>query len=350
MKRQPTRGRYVRGVTLAATALLASSCAGAPSILEPSSPSAARIGTLWWIMFGIATAVVVVVGVLVVVSVVRRNRRVEPDGEPAWTMRLVVAGGVVLPVIVLSMLWAFTLRDVAALGSPGSEPVTTIEITGYRWWWEVRYPDEDITTANEMHIPAGEPVRVRLLAGDVIHSFWVPELGPKVDMIPGRTNTTWLQADRAGVYRGQCAEFCGLQHANMAFSVIAEEPAAFDEWVTRERQDAAEPTDDAERRGREVFSTAACTACHVIRGVSEEVAPGTRVDGPFEPTTAVEGPDLTHVASRRTIGAGTVPNTRGHLGGWIVDSQTIKPGNLMPPIELSGEELTALLAYLESLE
>ena len=301
-------------------------------------------------MFGIAAAVVVLVAALILVGIARRGRDAATGPEPRWTMRLVVAGGVVFPVIVLSLLWVLTLRDVSALSRPETDPTVTVEVTGYRWWWEIRYPDEDVTTANEMHIPAGTPVRVRLLSGDVIHSFWVPQLGPKVDLIPGRTNTTWLQADHPGVYRGQCAEYCGLQHANMAFSVIADAPADFQAWVAREREDAREPTSELELRGREVFSASACTACHVVRGVSEEVAPGTKVTGPFEPVTAVAGPDLTHLASRGTLGAGTVPNTRGHLGGWIVDSQAIKPGNLMPPIELSGEDLTALIAYLESLE
>jgi cytochrome c oxidase subunit 2 len=190
-------------------------------------------------------------------------------------------------------------------------------------------------TANEIHVPAGRPVRLRLSSADVIHSFWVPQLMPKTDLIPGQVNETWLTANRPGIYRGQCAEYCGLQHALMAFLVVADGPAAFDRWVALQRAPAAEPAGTLATRGRQVLERTSCATCHTVRGTS---ARGTA------------GPDLTHLASRQQLGAGAVPNTPGHLGGWIANSQTIKPGNLMPPQPLTSEELQALIAYLETLE
>jgi cytochrome c oxidase subunit II len=223
----------------------------------------------------------------------------------------------------------------AALSHPAASGGITVEVIGHRWWWEVRYPDRGIVTANEVRIPVGEPVLVRLTTQDVLHSFWVPELTGKTDMISGRTNTMTLEAERPGVYRGQCAEFCGLQHAQMIFFVIADPRSEFDRWMADHSGPPALPTDPMLRQGQEVFETQACAACHTIRGTT---------------ASGMVGPDLTDFGGRLTIGAGAVPNTRGNLGGWIVNSQTIKPGNLMPPIQLSPDDLQALIAYLESLE
>jgi cytochrome c oxidase subunit 2 len=178
-------------------------------------------------------------------------------------------------------------------------------------------------------------VRLRLSSVDVVHSFWVPQLAPKTDLIPGQVNETWLTANRPGTYRGQCAEYCGLQHAQMAILVVAEPPDAFDRWVALQRGPAAVPAGTLATRGRQVLERTSCAACHTVRGTS---ARGT------------VGPDLTHVASRQQLGAGAAPNTPGHLGGWIANSQTVKPGNLMPPQPLTPEQLQALIAYLESLE
>jgi cytochrome c oxidase subunit 2 len=203
------------------------------------------------------------------------------------------------------------------------------------WWWEVRYPDHEVTTANEIYIPAGQPVNFRLTTNDVIHSFWVPELNGKIDMIPGKTNTLWLQAAEPGIYRGLCTEFCGLQHAKMQYLVIAVPPNAFAQWVEQQRQPAPAPTDETTRLGQQIFLGSACVYCHAIRG--------TNASGQL-------GPDLTHIASRRTLGAGILPNNRGTLGGWTINSQHIKPGNRMPPMNLSGAELQALLDYLATLQ
>jgi cytochrome c oxidase subunit 2 len=226
------------------------------------------------------------------------------------------------------------LRSHIALAYPPTPPALTIEVIGHMWWWEVRYPDHEVTTANEIYIPAGQPVNIRLTTNDVIHSFWVPELNGKIDMIPGKTNTLWLQAAEPGIYRGLCTEFCGLQHAKMQYLVIAVPPNAFAQWVEAQRQPAPAPTDETTRLGQQIFLGSACVYCHAIRG--------TNASGQL-------GPDLTHIASRRTLGAGILPNNRGTLGGWTINSQHIKPGNRMPPMNLSGAELQALLDYLATL-
>jgi cytochrome c oxidase subunit 2 len=208
-------------------------------------------------------------------------------------------------------------------------------VTGHDWWWEVHYPAQGIVSANEVHVPVGRPVRLVLTSRDVIHSFWVPQLTVKTDLIPGHTNTTWIQASMPGSFRGQCAEYCGLQHAKMAILVIADPPDAFARWLANERQPATAAADPLAVRGRLALERNSCAACHTVRGTA---ASGTL------------GPDLSHFGGRRTIGAGALANTRGNLGGWIINSQTVKPGNKMPPQPLTPEELQALLAYLESLK
>jgi cytochrome c oxidase subunit II len=217
-------------------------------------------------------------------------------------------------------------------------PPLVIKVIARQWWWEVRYFDphgrQVAGTANELHIAAGRRVQFDLESRDVIHSFWVPNLHGKRDMIPGRVTSLWLQADTPGVYRGQCAEFCGLQHALMGFQVVVEPQEEFDRWLNWQAQPAQEPFSEAAVRGRDVFLSKPCMMCHTVRGTL---------------AMAAVGPDLTHLASRQTLGAGIIPNTRGHLAGWIVNSQGIKPGNRTPPIALGSQELQDLLAYLETL-
>ncbi|MDP8956009.1 MAG: cytochrome c oxidase subunit II [Actinomycetota bacterium] len=304
---------------------------------------AERIAGIWWFMFWVSVAVVAFVGALLVVGMVRRRRRSGDDGaeteEPTstrrWEGRLLLFGGVVGPLLILFVLWLLTLRDVDLLAEPPRPPALTVDVVGRLWWWEVRYPQHRIVSANEVHIPVGQPVRLRLTTNGVIHSFWVPQLAGKTDMITGKVNTMWLEAERPGVYRGQCAEYCGIQHANMAFFVIAHPEAAFQQWLAEHASIPPEPTDPLLERGRSLFVTGTCATCHTIRGT---------------PATGTVGPDLTNFGSRLTIGAGAVPNRPGYLGGWIVDSQSIKPGNLMPPIQVGAHELQALIAYLQSLK
>jgi cytochrome c oxidase subunit 2 len=308
-----------------------------PSALDPQGPAAANIANLWWLLFWLGTAVFVIVTALLLFIVFTHRRPGEmmaPDLRAPEHRTWIWWGGVIFPAIILSLTLFFTLRSHIALAYPPTPPALTIEVIGHMWWWEVRYPDHEVTTANEIYIPAGQPVNIRLTTNDVIHSFWVPELNGKIDMIPGKTNTLWLQAAEPGIYRGLCTEFCGLQHAKMQYLVIAVPPNAFAQWVEAQRQPAPAPTDETTRLGQQIFLGSACVYCHAIRG--------TNASGQL-------GPDLTHIASRRTLGAGILPNNRGTLGGWTINSQHIKPGNRMPPMNLSGAELQALLDYLATL-
>jgi cytochrome c oxidase subunit 2 len=214
----------------------------------------------------------------------------------------------------------------------------TIKLTGYRWWWKIEYsdpsPHKHVITANEIHIPVGRPVLINTHSQDVIHSFWIPELHGKNDLIPGHPSAIWLQADRPGIFEGQCAEFCGLQHAHMRLLVVAEPEQKFQEWLDGQRQPARPPGDPVAQRGMQVFVTGPCALCHSVRGTD---------------AAGQVAPDLTHLGSRATLAAGTLPNSPGHLGGWIVDPQSVKPGNAMPSMSLSPEDLQALLAYLGGL-
>ena len=306
-----------------------------PSIMDPQGYGAYRISILWWIITAIATAVFIVVVSLLVAALLRRRGEDAGEANVVRDRLFIVGGGIVVPLAILAAVYFLTLTTMAALANtPVSEEIV-IKVVGYQWWWEVEYPLQNFKTANEIHIPAGIPIRIEVEAADVIHSFWVPELHGKIDMIPGQTNVINLQADRPGVYYGQCAEFCGIQHAKMAFIVVADTPEQFSEWLSRQRQPASVPTGEQVQQGQQVFRQANCVRCHTIRGTE---------------ATGMLGPDLTHLAGRRTLAAGMLANTRGNLGGWIIDPQGIKPGNLMPPSNISGEDLQALIAYLESLK
>lgn len=312
---------------------LAASTRAQQSVLDPKGPSAERIADLSWFLIGLGTAVFVVVMALVIVSVFRGRRTGGEEPEVPGGTGFII-GGIVFSVVVLTVVLAGTLWALSALADddPGA---LSIHVVGHQFWWEIRYPDQDVITANELHIPVGEPVRVTLTADDVIHSFWVPELAGKTDLLPNKTNVLTLQADQPGIYRGQCAEFCGIQHAFMAFHVVAEEPEQFAAWLDLQTQPAVEPSSDIVRRGQDVFLGSACVYCHRVEGTNAQ---------------AMVGPDLTHLASRDYIAAGTLENNRGNLAGWILDPQAIKPGNLMPGVDLPPEDFQALLTYLESLE
>jgi cytochrome c oxidase subunit II len=320
---------------------LLSGCDGVQSALDPAGPQAARIERLWWFLLTVSTIVFVLVLLATLYAFLHRQRSLVPlEADTRRERRLhtaiIVATGATVATLFAFLVVNFTTeRALASL--PGGPPLT-IEVTGTQWWWKVRYVDSvasrTLITANEIHIPVGTPVKFELLSNDVIHSLWVPRLHGKRDLVPGHRAVTWLRADSAGVFRGQCAEFCGHQHAKMALTVVAEPRAQFDAWYEQQLQPAHEPTTDEERRGRDVFTSATCGMCHAIRGTE---------------AGASVGPDLTHLASRGTIAAATLPNTRGHLGGWIVDPQSIKPGAKMPANSLRPEDLQALLSYLESL-
>ena len=325
-------------------AAFATGCRGDQSALDAAGPGASAAANLWWMMFGVSAAIYAVVLAALLVAVLARRAPETPAPQvigaaadrraTAW----VVAAGVIAPAVLVVVLFLLAVSSFGALGVPPRADLT-IEVKGHLWWWEIRYPGqghgESVSVANELHIPVGRPVRVLLVSPNVIHSFWVPSLHGKVDLIPGKVNVTWLQADRPGVYRGQCAEYCGLQHTRMALLVVAEAPDAFEAWLRRQRQPAAAPVDDVTRRGLVVFERT-CSPCHTIRGTSA--------------SWSRPGPDLTHLATRRTLAAGTLPHTKETLAAWIADPQALKRGVAMPPASLVPDDLAALLRYLETLQ
>ena len=307
------------------------------SVIHPAGVQAAHVSHLWWVMFWVCATVWCAVAIAAAIAIVRGHRGASGTSDTQLGRSVAAAGGISLVALIALLFQSVvTGRALDALRGPDA---VRIQVTGNQWWWDVQYvtaePFLRVTTANEIHIPVGRPVRFDLLSTDVIHSLWIPNLQGKIDLVPGRLNELWLRADTAGVYRGQCAEYCGLQHANMALVVVAESPDQFERWLAGNRAPAPAPVTVEQQRGKEVVERGPCAMCHNITGT----AAGGRM-----------GPDLTHIASRSTIGAGTLPNTRGHLAGWIADPQAIKPGNRMPPPGLSGDELTAVLAYLEMLK
>jgi cytochrome c oxidase subunit 2 len=336
-----------RSAFLLAAALGAAGCTGTArqSAVDPAGIQADRIYSLWTLI--LATTAVVYALVIAALAVAVFRRRPVTSDEPVTAPPLdqelrkgiLVAAAVLVSVLILFVfLFAdfLTGRRIDSLAGPDER---TIKVTGHQWWWEVRYDDPEpanmFTTANEIHLPVGRPVQIELQSTDVIHSFWVPNLHGKTDAIPGHTTRTHLRADRPGVFWGQCAEFCGLQHANMRFVVVAEPEEAFQKWLAAQRQSAPEPATEGQKRGRQVFLRSTCVMCHTIQGTPA----GGRV-----------GPELTHVASRPRIAAGTLPTTRGHLAGWVTEPQSVKPGVRMPVNPLSPEDLQVLLDYLESLK
>jgi cytochrome c oxidase subunit II len=318
--------------------MLATSCGGNQSMFNPQGPAARSIAELGWFLLWLSTAIYV--AVMVALAIVLFRRRQPTDDSPATTTRLArnvsLAGAGT--VVVLIALAVATFAADRGLHSPSAPGAITVDVIGHQWWWDFQYPGASPTdfvgSPNELHIPVGVPIIIRAQSRDVIHSFWAPTLHGKRDLIPGIVTTTWIQADAPAVYRGQCAEFCGHQHARMAFQVVAEPMETFLEWIRHQRMPAAEPATDGARRGRDVFMRSACITCHTIRGTDA----GSRV-----------GPDLTHSGSRLMLAAGTLPNTRDHLGEWVLNSQSIKPGNRMPPNPLPQEDLQDLLTYLRSL-
>ena len=331
-------------VLLGAFLLLASACRGArdQSMLEPNGFRAETITSFWWFALGIAALVyVLTIGALFWAAWRARHRertgalRAEDEGR---RMKVGVTAGVVATVVILLIFFGVDLVVGRTLRAPSERDHLLVKVTGYQWWWKVEYPDSQpqrwITDANEIHVPVGKPVLLELTSNDVIHSLWIPNLGGKKDLIPRYRDTLWFEADRPGVYRSQCAEFCGHQHAKMALHVVVHEPDDFAAWQAASRRWARTPTDTLAARGQEVFMAGRCVLCHAIAGT---------------PAGSRAGPDLTHIASRRTLAAGTIPNTRGNLAAWITDPQGVKPGANMPPNALSPADLEALLTYLGTL-
>jgi cytochrome c oxidase subunit 2 len=313
----------------------------ASSAIDPAGIQAVRIARLWWMLLAICGTVYVLVIAALTLAAARRRRAEDPASRAGEDRRItrVVAAGVGITAVLLIAILATSATTARGLASLDREGALRIRVIGNQWWWKIEYeapdPSSRFETANEIHLPVGRPVVLELQSSDVIHSLWVPNLHGKRDLIPGQLNTLWLQADREGVYRGQCAEYCGLQHAHMGILVVAEAPEKFEAWREAQRAPAPEPKTDEERRGQEVLLSRSCVFCHTVRG--------THAVGKV-------GPDLTHVGGRLTLAAGTLPNTRGHLAGWIADSQHVKPGNYMPQNPMDGGDLQALVSYLQALD
>lgn len=335
--------RLIRPGALIGLLLTASAAASAepgiqtPSIFDPRSTPASGIVDYSNLVLGICFAIFVIVMALIAITVVRFRRRPgDDDREPpqiygsnqlelAWT---------VVPIIIVFVLSLVTVRTIFALQidekPPGWMPVTAV---GHQWWWEFQYPERGFTTANELHVPVGRATFLTLQSADVIHSFWVPQLAGKTDVIPNRENHMWIEPQVPGLYVGQCAEFCGTQHANMLLRIYVHTPEDFERWARAEAREAAAVP--AAAAGRDVFLTTACINCHTVRG--------TVANGRF-------GPDLTHLMSRQTLGAGVAPNDSDHLKQWLIDPDHLKPGALMPAMGLDTQAIDQLVAYLETLE
>ena len=318
---------------------------GDPPMSYLSGDGPVAVVPLMWGLLGISIAVVVIIAALVFTGTLKRRSGAEfkpgsqvPVEYAGHGLRWIFIGvGVSTVVLFAALIW--TLEVLADINAPSTAPTVTLRITGYQWWWKVEYlnkaaPYRTIITANEIHIPSGEPIRIELLGGDVIHSFWVPKLAGKTDTIPGQRNVMWLEAKKPGRYRGQCTEYCGHQHAHMALFVIAEPRKQFDAWYDAQLKPASTPSSPQAIDGERTL-VYKCGVCHMVRGTA---AGGT------------VAPDLTHLMSRSTIAAGTLPNTIAGLSGWIANPQAVKPGNHMPVLFLSGPELQNLRTYLITLK
>ncbi len=320
---------------LCTCALFFTGCSGVQSSLAPAGREAKRIADIFWVM----TAGAVVIWLAVIVLAIWAVRSPPEAHSLRRTRLIIVGGGAIVPTVVLTALLIYGLAPIPALVAPAPEGSLKIEVTGEQWWWRVRYlppGSNSIVLANEIRLPVGEPVEFRLDSPDVIHSFWIPSLAGKVDMIPGRVTRLVLKPTKTGVFRGACAEYCGTSHALMAFSVIVQERDEFERWLAEQARPAAPSAEPLATRGQELFLANGCNACHTVRGT---------------PAAGVIGPDLTHVGGRLTIAAGTLPNEPHDFRQWVGHTACVKPGVLMPSFHmLPPAELDALAAYLKGLK
>lgn len=319
---------------------------GNQTSLNPVGPAAAHIEHTFALIFWITGTVYLLTLLALVYFVWRRHHTLTSMPAPQSTSdesdRLAtraVAAAMALTIVLLFIMLISSFMTSRRIGKMNEQQALTIDVYGHQWWWEVQYPNDaepyrTVTTANEIHVPVGTPIRIHGTSRDVIHSFWAPNIQGKRDFMPGYNTDVLMQVDKPGRWRGQCAEFCGLQHAHMSFYMIAESQKDFENWLAAQAQSSSAPYSAQTQHGQQVFLTHACVLCHTIRGTTA----ASRV-----------GPDLTHVASRSTIAAGMLPNSIGNLGGWILNPQSMKAGCRMPPNQISGPDLQDLLAYLETL-
>jgi cytochrome c oxidase subunit 2 len=334
--RRTTLARAICLAVIAGTLLGLAGCGSRPDSIDPVTDSGRSISDLFLISMVLSGLVFLLVASLLVYLIIRFRGRAgdgsasEREGnrplEIAWTAA---------PALLLVVLFVLAVRTMLAVEDDPGPAALHIRVIGHQWWWEYQYPDLGFVTANELHVPVGTPVRLDLDGGDVIHSFWVPRIGWKMDAIPGKTNTMTFEVDDAGTYDGGCTEFCGVQHAWMRIRVVAEPPDQFDAWVQRQQQSAQPAQDEIARGGEDLFLQSTCVNCHTVRGTQ---AGGT------------VGPDLTHLGSRTTLGSGVLDNTPEELARWIQDAHSVKPGVLMPTYNFTEDELQALVRYLEGLE
>lgn len=317
------------------------------SALESAGIQADRLESLWWLFFYVCAVVYVIVMIVLLAAILKTRKvteqagpDVKPDERGERTAANIIKGAVAITVITLFVLMLSSFRTGSAINDLQNSPEPlSLKITGSQFWWNVTYvdtvPSNNIQTANELHLPVGRPVKVELTSTDVIHSFWMPNIHGKKDLVPNYPTTFYFRPDTVGTYTGQCAEFCGYQHAKMRFNVVVETEDQFESWMAAQRQTPPPPSDPLLQKGQQIFLTSTCVTCHAIQGT---------------PANGQVGPNLTHVAGRPFIAAGSLPNTDENLRSWITDPQKIKPGIKMPMNTFSDEDLNALVAYIESLK
>jgi len=305
------------------------------TVFHPFSPETASISHLFILVLIVCGVILaIVVGMIGCGLIFFRHKPGSADPAPHFGNRKLELTWTIGPILIIIWLFVLTVRGMRA-SDPAANRQPDLIVIGHQWWWEVRYPQTGVVTANEIHIPVGRQWLVRMESADVIHDFWVPALARKIQLIPGQTNHIWLEADAPGTYDGKCVEFCGAGHAWMRFLVIAESPAAFANWQHEQEKPATDPSTDFERDGLKIFQTMSCINCHSIRGVSD---------------TGHAAPDLTHLASRKKLGGGVLLNTETNLFRWLKNPEAIKPGCLMPNLKLTDAQAGALTSYLENLK
>ena len=339
--------RSIAKMTALVGASVLAACGGSQNALDSAGVQSGRIESLWWIFFWITAVIYLIVMAVLAVAIFRRKKADEktaPETKPdavreQWTANI-IKGAVGVSVIILFTLMILSFRTGTAINTLSAErsPIE-IQITGNQWWWDVEYrdpiPSMNIRTANELHLPAGRPVKLTLQSLDVIHSFWLPNMHGKMDLIPGYKSTFFFRPDEIGTFFGQCAEFCGYQHAKMRLVVFVESQEDYEKWAAAQRAIPPPPTDPVQQRGQQIFLRSVCTQCHAVAGTT---------------ANARVGPDLTHVSSRHFIAAASLRNVRDHLATWITDPQSIKPGVRMPMNNYTEEDLNALVTYIENLK
>ncbi len=322
-------------IPLAGAAL--AGCAGSPTFLAPNSSIAAQQASLYWTILWMAVGVFVVVEGLLLYNIIRFRARKSDDSIPPQihghnTLEAIWTG---IPIIIVAVIFIGAVGTANAISAPPkASSDINVTVRGHQWWWEYDYPDLQIVTANDLHVPVGATVQITMESADVIHSFWIPQLSGKIDVVPGQVNHLWFRADRAGAFKGQCAEFCGLNHANMRINVIVEPQADFEKWVANQQSPLVQPQTDQQKKGYQIITSGLCSNCHTL-GTNQAAQP--------------IGPNLTHLMSRSTFAGAIYDLNEGSLRKWLQDTQAMKPGNDMK-VKLKSDDIDALMAYLTTLK